>query len=329
MTTFKAVRIDKDDAGYRAAFVEMNESELMDGDVTVRVTHSTVNYKDGLAITGKSPVVRKFPMIPGVDFCGVVEKSDTDEFKPGDKVILNGWGVGEGHFGGYAQKARLKSDWLVHLPDGLKPEEAMSIGTAGYTAMLCLMALEKHGITPAMGPAIVTGSAGGVGSIAIALLKRAGFHVIASTRRPQEADYLKSLGADEILDIKAEFQGAPKPLMKERWACGIDAVGSLTLAHVLAATKYNGAVAACGLAQGMDLPTTVAPFILRGVALLGVESVQCSKAMRIEAWARLARDLDTAKLASLTTHIPFSAVMNAAHDIVAGKVRGRLVVDLG
>lgn len=329
MSTFKAVRIDRDDAGYRAAFVNMAESELMDGDVSVRVTHSTVNFKDGLAITGKSPVVRKFPMVPGVDFCGVVEKSDTAEFKPGDKVILNGWGVGEGHFGGYAQKARLKSDWLVHLPDGLKPEEAMAIGTAGYTAMLCLMALEKHGIKPDMGPAIVTGSAGGVGSVAIALLKRAGFHVIASTRRPEEGDYLKGLGADEILDIKAEFQGAPKPLMKERWACGIDAVGSNTLAHVIAATKYNGAIAACGLAQGMDLPTTVVPFILRAVALLGVESVVCPKPTRIEAWRRLAHELDKTKLASMTTHIPFDQVMDAARDIVAGKVRGRIVVDMG
>ncbi len=329
MTTFKAVRIDKDDAGYRASVVDMNDADLMDGDVTVRVTHSTVNYKDGLAITGKSPVVRKFPMIPGVDFCGVVEKSDTDEFKSGDKVILNGWGVGEGHFGGYAQKARVKSDWLVPLPEGLKPEEAMAVGTAGYTAMLCLMALEKHGITPDMGPAIVTGSAGGVGSVAIALLKRAGFHVIASTRRPEEGEYLKSLGADEILDIKAEFQGAPKPLMKERWACGIDAVGSLTLAHVIAATKYNGAIAACGLAQGMDLPTSVVPFILRGVALLGVESVQCSKQKRIEAWGRLAKELDKATLAAMTTHVPFEGVMDAARDIVAGTVRGRIVVDIG
>ncbi len=236
MSTFKAVRIDKDDAGYRAAFVDFDEKDLMDGDVTVRVTHSTVNYKDGLAITGKSPVVRKFPMIPGVDFTGVVETSASPEFKPGDKVILNGWGVGEGHFGGYAQKARLKSDWLVHLPEGMKPEEAMAIGTAGYTSMLCLMALEKHGVTPSMGPAIVTGAAGGVGSVAVALLKNAGWHVIACTRRPEEGDYLKSLGADEILDTK-EFAAPPKPLMKERWAAGIDAVGSLTLAHVLAATK--------------------------------------------------------------------------------------------
>ena len=329
MSTFKAVRIDRDDAGYRASFVTMDESELMDGDVTVRVTHSTVNFKDGLAITGKSPVVRKFPMIPGIDFCGVVEKSDSQEFKPGDKVILNGWGVGEGHFGGYAQKARVKSDWLVPLPHGLTPEQAMSIGTAGYTAMLCVMALEKYGMKPDMGPAIVTGSNGGVGSVAIALMKRAGFHVIACTRRPEEADYLKNLGADEILDIKTEFQGAPKPLMKERWACGIDAVGSNTLAHLIAGTKYYGAIAACGLAQGMDLPTTVVPFILRGVALLGVESVVCSKATRIEAWGRLATELDKSKIESMTRHVPFESVMDAARDIVAGKVRGRIVVDIG
>jgi acrylyl-CoA reductase (NADPH) len=327
MSTFKAVRIDKDDAGYRAAFADFTDADLMDGDVTVRVTHSTVNYKDGLAITGKSPVVRKFPMIPGVDFTGVVESSASDEFKPGDKVILNGWGVGEGHFGGFSQKARLKSEWLVPLPEGLAPEQAMAIGTAGYTSMLCLMALEKHGVTPAMGPAIVTGAAGGVGSVAVALLKNAGWHVIACTRRPQEADYLKGLGADEILDTK-EFETPPRPLMKERWAAGIDAVGSLTLAHVLAATKYNGAIAACGLAQGMDLPTSVAPFILRAVALLGVESVQCPKARRIEAWGRLAKELDKAKLASMTTHVPFDKVMDVAHDIVQGKVRGRVVVDI-
>jgi len=328
MSKFKAVRIDKDDAGYRAAFAEFDESELMDGDVTVRVTHSTVNYKDGLAITGKSPVVRKFPMIPGVDFSGVVEASSSDAFKPGDPVILNGWGVGEGHFGGFSQRARLKGDWLVPLPAGLSAGQAMAIGTAGYTAMLCLMALEKHGITPAMGPAIVTGAAGGVGSVAIALLKQAGFHVIASTRRPEEADYLKVMGADEIIDTK-DFEGAPRPLMKERWAAGIDSVGSLTLAHLLAATKYNGAIAACGLAQGMDLPTSVAPFILRAVALLGVESVQCPKARRIEAWGRLAREMDKDKLAAMTTHVPFEGVMDVARDIVQGRVRGRVVVDIG
>ncbi len=328
MSRFKAVRIDKDDAGYRAAFAEFDESELMDGDVTVRVTHSTVNYKDGLAITGKSPVVRKFPMIPGVDFSGVVEASSSDAFKPGDPVILNGWGVGEGHFGGFSQRARLKGDWLVPLPAGLSAGQAMAIGTAGYTAMLCLMALEKHGITPAMGPAVVTGAAGGVGSVAIALLKQAGFHVIASTRRPEEADYLKVMGADEIIDTK-DFEGAPRPLMKERWAAGIDSVGSLTLAHLLAATKYNGAIAACGLAQGMDLPTSVAPFILRAVALLGVESVQCPKARRIEAWGRLAREMDKDKLAAMTTHVPFEGVMDVARDIVQGRVRGRVVVDIG
>ena len=328
MSRFKAVRIDKDDAGYRAAFAEFDESELMEGDVTVRVTHSTVNYKDGLAITGKSPVVRKFPMIPGVDFSGVVEASSSDAFKPGDPVILNGWGVGEGHFGGFSQRARLKGDWLVPLPAGLSAGQAMAIGTAGYTAMLCLMALEKHGITPAMGPAVVTGAAGGVGSVAIALLKQAGFHVIASTRRPEEADYLKVMGADEIIDTK-DFEGAPRPLMKERWAAGIDSVGSLTLAHLLAATRYNGAIAACGLAQGMDLPTSVAPFILRAVALLGVESVQCPKARRIEAWGRLAREMDKDKLAAMTTHVPFEGVMDVARDIVQGRVRGRVVVDIG
>ena len=328
MSTFKAVRVDKDDAGYRAAFAEFDEGELMEGDVTVRVTHSTVNYKDGLAITGKSPVVRKFPMIPGVDFAGVVEASSSDAFKPGDPVILNGWGVGEGHFGGFSQRARLKGDWLVPLPAGLSAGQAMAIGTAGYTAMLCLMALEKHGITPAMGPAVVTGAAGGVGSVAIALLKQAGFHVIASTRRPEEADYLKVMGADEIIDTK-DFEGAPRPLMKERWAAGIDSVGSLTLAHLLAATRYNGAIAACGLAQGMDLPTSVAPFILRAVALLGVESVQCPKARRIEAWGRLAREMDKDKLAAMTTHVPFEGVMDVARDIVQGRVRGRVVVDIG
>ena len=328
MSRFKAVRIDKDDAGYRAAFAEFDESELMEGDVTVRVTHSTVNYKDGLAITGKSPVVRKFPMIPGVDFSGVVEASSSDAFKPGDPVILNGWGVGEGHFGGFSQRARLKGDWLVPLPAGLSAGQAMAIGTAGYTAMLCLMALEKHGITPAMGPAVVTGAAGGVGSVAIALLKQAGFHVIASTRRPEEADYLKVMGADEIIDTE-DFEGAPRPLMKERWAAGIDSVGSLTLAHLLAATRYNGAIAACGLAQGMDLPTSVAPFILRAVALLGVESVQCPKARRIEAWGRLAREMDKDKLAAMTTHVPFEGVMDVARDIVQGRVRGRVVVDIG
>lgn len=328
MSTFKAVRVDKDDAGYRAAFAEFDEGELMEGDVTVRVTHSTVNYKDGLAITGKSPVVRKFPMIPGIDFAGVVEASSSDAFKPGDPVILNGWGVGEGHFGGFSQRARLKGDWLVPLPAGLSAGQAMAIGTAGYTAMLCLMALEKHGITPAMGPAVVTGAAGGVGSVAIALLKQAGFHVIASTRRPEEADYLKVMGADEIIDTK-DFEGAPRPLMKERWAAGIDSVGSLTLAHLLAATRYNGAIAACGLAQGMDLPTSVAPFILRAVALLGVESVQCPKARRIEAWGRLAREMDKDKLAAMTTHVPFEGVMDVARDIVQGRVRGRVVVDIG
>ena len=325
--TFKAVRIDKTDSGTSAAFVDFDEADLMDGDVSVRVTHSTVNYKDGLAITGKSPVVRRFPMIPGVDFAGTVESSSHPEFKPGDAVILNGWGVGETHLGGYAQKARLKGDWLVPLPDGLSAEQAMAIGTAGYTAMLALMALEKNGITPAMGPAIVTGAAGGVGSVAVALLKHAGYHVIASTGRPEESDYLHCLGADEIM-TRADFEGPVRPLMKERWAAGVDSVGSLTLAHVLAQTKLRGAIAACGLAQGMDLPTSVAPFILRGVCLLGIESVQCPKPLRIEAWKRLAAELDRSKLAAITTTIPFEGVMDAARNIVQGKIRGRFVVEL-
>jgi acrylyl-CoA reductase (NADPH) len=327
MTGFKAVRIDKDDAGYRASMTRFEDADLMEGDVTIRVSHSTLNYKDGLAITGKSPVVRKFPMIPGIDFCGTVEHSSSAEFKAGDRVILNGWGVGEGHFGGYAQRARVKSDWLVPLPQGLSAAEAMAIGTAGYTAMLSLMALERHGVTPAMGPVIVTGAAGGVGSVAIALLKRAGWHVIASTRRISEADYLKNIGADEILDAQ-EFSAPPRPLMKERWAAGVDAAGSQILAHLLAASKVNGAIAACGLAQGIDLPTSVAPFILRGVALLGIDSVQCTKPRRIEAWQRLAKEIDRNKLATMTTYVPFDGIIDAAQEIVAGRTRGRIVVEI-
>lgn len=327
MASFKAVRIDKTDAGSTAAYVDFDEADLMDGDVTVRVTHSTVNYKDGLAITGKSPVVRRFPMIPGVDFAGTVESSAHPEFKAGDIVVLNGWGVGEMHFGGYAQKARVKGDWLVPLPAGLDAAQAMAIGTAGYTAMLCLMALEKHGTTPDMGPAIVTGAAGGVGSVAVAILKHAGYRVIASTGRPEEAEYLHAMGADEIM-TRRDFEGPVRPLMKERWAAGIDSVGSLTLAHVLAQTKMRGAIAACGLAQGMDLPTSVAPFILRGVCLLGVESVQCPKPLRIEAWRRLSNELDRSKLTTLTRTIAFDEVISAATDIVAGKIRGRVVVEM-
>ena len=327
MSSFKAVRIDKTDTGTSAAFADFNDSDLMNGDVTVRISHSTVNYKDGLAITGKSPVVRRFPMIPGIDFAGVVESSANPGFKPGDKVLLNGWGTGETHLGGYAQKARVKGDWLVPLPAGLTAAQAMAIGTAGYTAMLCVMALERHGLVPAHGPVVVTGAAGGVGSVAIALLKKAGWHVIASTGRMEEADYLKNLGADEIID-RATLSAPGRPLNKERWAAGVDSVGSHTLANLLAQTKYNGAIAACGLAQGMDLPASVAPFILRNIALLGVESVMCPKPRRLEAWARLARDLDAQKLAAMSTTVPFAKVIEVATEILAGTVRGRIVVEI-
>jgi acrylyl-CoA reductase (NADPH) len=325
MGAFRAVVIDKGEGGQTVALKDFDEADLMDGDVTVRVSHSTLNYKDGLALTGKAPVVRRFPMIPGIDFAGTVESSSHPDFKPGDAVVLNGWGTGETHLGAYGEKARVKGEWLVPLPQGLTPEQAMAVGTAGYTAMLSLLALEKHGLTPDRGPAIVTGAAGGVGSVATALLAAAGWHVIASTGRPQEADYLKGLGAAEIID-RAELSAPAKPLAKERWAAGIDSVGSQTLANLLAMTKYRGAVAACGLAGGMDLPTSVAPFILRGVSLLGIDSVMAPKPLRLEAWARLARDLDPAKLAAMTTVIPLDRVIEAGKDILAGKTRGRVVV---
>lgn len=327
MTTFKAYLVQKTETGQSAGLVDFNEADLMGGDVTVRVSHSTVNYKDGLALTGKAPVVRRWPMIPGIDFAGVVEKSENPAYKTGDAVILNGWGTGETHLGAYAQKSRVKGDWLVPLPAGLSAAEAMAIGTAGYTAMLCVLALERHGMTPEHGPALVTGAAGGVGSIAIALLAKAGWHVIASTGRPEEADYLKSLGASEIID-RAELSAPGRPMAKERWAVAVDSVGSTTLANVLSMTKYGGAVAACGLAQGMDLPGSVAPFILRNIALLGVDSVMCPKTRRIEAWQRLARDLDKAKLAALTTTIGFDKLTETASAILAGKVRGRVVVEI-
>jgi acrylyl-CoA reductase (NADPH) len=327
MATFKALLVSKAEAGQSVDVVDFDEAGLMDGDVTVRVTHSTVNYKDGLAITGKGPVVRRWPMIPGIDAAGVVETSSHPDFKPGDAVVLNGWGTGETHLGAYAEKTRVKGDWLVQLPAGLTSAQAMAIGTAGYTAMLSLMALERHGLTPAAGPAVVTGAAGGVGSVAIALLARAGWHVIASTGRAAEADYLKGLGAAEIID-RAELSGPAKPLARERWAAGVDSVGSHTLANLLAMTRYGGAIAACGLAQGMDLPSSVAPFILRGVSLLGVDSVNCPKIRRIEAWARLARDLDKDKLAAMTTTIGFDRLIPTAHDILEGKVRGRVVVEI-
>lgn len=325
MAKFKAIVIEKTEGGSKAAFDDFDEQNLMEGDVTVRVEYSTVNYKDGLAITGKAPVVRRWPMIGGVDLAGTIESSTNPKWKPGDKVVLNGYGLGETHLGGYAEKARVKGDWLVRLPDGISAREAMAIGTAGYTAMLCVLALERHGVKPAQGPAIVTGASGGVGSVAIALLSKLGYTVVASTGRAAEADYLKSLGAAEIID-RAELSGPGKPLGKERWAAGIDSVGSQTLANVLSMIKYDGAVAACGLAQGMDLPASVAPFILRAVSLLGVDSVMCRMERREQAWKRLAADLDLRKLAAMTTEIPLAKVIGEAPAILAGRVRGRIVV---
>lgn len=323
----KAIVIDRSEAGQSVALRDFPEAELMDGNVTVRVTHSTVNYKDGLAITNKAPVVRRLPMIPGIDFAGIVEESTYADFNPGDQVILNGWGVGETHLGGYAEKARVRGDWLVPLPDSLTPAQAMAIGTAGYTAMLALMAIEKHGVTPADGPAIVTGAAGGVGSVAVALLAQNGWRVIASTGRPQEADYLKALGASEIID-RAELAKPARPFGKERWAAGIDSVGSHTLANLIAMTKYSGAIAACGLAGGMDLSSSVMPFILRSVALIGVDSVMAPLPLRLEAWRRLADELDHGKLESMTRTISLDGVIATAHDIVEGRVRGRIVVEI-
>ena len=327
MATFRALRIDKTEAGQSVAIGAFDEAELMEGDVVVAVSHSTLNYKDGLALTGKSPVVRRFPMIPGIDFAGVVESATHPDWKPGDAVILNGWGCGETHLGGYGEKARVKGDWLVPLPAGMSAAQTMAIGTAGYTAALAVLALEKAGLTPARGPVLVTGAAGGVGSVAIALLAKAGWSVHASTGRASEADYLRSLGASEIVE-RASLTDKPRPLGKERWAAAIDSVGSTTLANVLSQTKYGGAVAACGLAGGMDLPTSVAPFILRGVSLLGIDSVMAPQAARRAAWARLARDLDHATLAAMTTTITLDAVQTMGEAILAGQVRGRVVVEI-
>ncbi len=325
MATFKAVRIDKAEKGTTAALTQFDEAELMDGDVTVRVEWSTLNYKDGLALTGKSPVVRRFPMIAGIDFAGTVESSSNPAWKPGDKVIGNGWGMGETHLGAYAEKARVKGDWLVRLPDGMSARDAMAIGTAGYTAMLSVLALENHGLKPVDGPVIVTGAAGGVGSVAIAVLSKLDYHVIASTGRTSEKGYLKGLGAAEIID-RNELSAPGKPLGKERWAGGIDSVGSTTLANLLASTKYRGAIAACGLAGGMDLPSSVAPFILRGVSLLGIDSVMCPIDLRNQAWTRLANDLDTTKLAQITQEIALDQVIDAGAEVLAGLIRGRIVV---
>lgn len=326
--SFKAILVSRDENKVqKVEQVELTDSDLMEGDVTVAVEATTVNYKDGLAITGKAPVVRKWPLIPGIDFAGTVTASSHPDWKEGDKVILNGWGVGETHHGAYAGRARVNGDWLVKRPDGISARNAMAVGTAGYTAMLCVMALERHGIVPARGPVVVTGAAGGVGSVAIAILSRLGYQVVASTGRTSESAYLKSLGANDIID-RAELSEPGRALGKERWAGGIDSVGSHTLANVLSMTSYGGAVAACGLAGGMDLPASVAPFILRGVSLLGVDSVMAPREIREEAWRRIGTDLDTGKLAELSTTIPFSGIEQAAHDIIDGKIRGRVVVEM-
>jgi acrylyl-CoA reductase (NADPH) len=327
LATFKAIRIDKADKGTSVALTQFDEAELMEGDVTVRVEWSTLNYKDGLAVTGKAPVVRRFPMIGGIDFAGTVEQSSHPQWKAGDKVVCNGWGMGETHLGAYAEKARVKGDWLVRLPEGISTRDAMAIGTAGYTAMLSVLALEKHGLTPQHGPIAVTGAAGGVGSVAVAVLSKLGYHVIASTGRMSESEYLRSLGAAEVID-RNELSGPAKPLAKERWAGGIDSVGSTTLANLLSMTKYRGAIAACGLAAGMDLPSSVAPFILRAVCLLGIDSVMCPIELREVAWSRLASDLDRAKLAEITHEIGLDEVIGAGAKILAGQVRGRIVVKI-
>ncbi|WP_417605605.1 MDR family oxidoreductase [Oceanimonas baumannii] len=325
---FNAILISKaDDQTSRAALTQLNTADLPEGEVSVRVEWSTLNYKDALAITGKGPIVRRFPMVPGVDLAGVVEHSASDQWQPGDRVLLNGWGVGEGHWGGLAQRARVKAGWLTRLPDNLSSRQAMAIGTAGYTAMLCLMALERHGLTPDKGEVLVTGASGGVGSLAIMLLAQRGYQVIASTGRLEEQDYLTALGAAEVMHRDA-LSAPGKPLAKARWAAVIDSVGSHTLANACAQTMEDGLVAACGLAQGMDFPATVAPFILRGVTLLGINSVTRPQSERDQAWARLAEELDTGLLEQTTREIALGEAIDAADDLLAGRVRGRLVVDV-
>ncbi|MFY8183931.1 MAG: MDR family oxidoreductase [Polynucleobacter sp.] len=324
---FKAIVINKDDKGYRAELDQLEESALPAGDVRVRVHYSTLNYKDGLAITGKGPVVRSFPMVPGIDFAGEVLESTSPEFKVGDAVLLNGWGVGEGHWGGLAQQARVKADWLIPLPKGFTAKQALAIGTAGYTAMLCVMALQKHGVKPADGEVLVTGAAGGVGSFAIALLSKLGFTVVASSGRPQEAEYLRSLGAAEVID-RSSLSEPGKPLARERWAAVVDSVGSHTLVNACAATKSEGAVAACGLAQGMDFPGSVAPFILRGVTLYGINSVTVPKAKRIAAYEQLSALVDLKTLEAISHEISLGEAIEYADALMKGNVRGRVIVDV-
>ena len=324
---FNGILINKDDSGYRVNLQQINEDQLPEGDVTVAVAYSTLNFKDGLAITGSSPVVRKFPLVPGIDLAGTVEVSSHPDYKVGDQVLLNGWGVGESHWGGLAQKARLNGDWLIPLPNAFSAAQAMAVGTAGYTAMLCILALERNGVTPAQGEVLVTGANGGVGSFAIALLSKLGYKVVASTGRVSEHDYLKQLGATEIID-RATLSEPGKPLAKERWAAVIDSVGSHTLANACASTRAEGTVAACGLAQGMDFPASVAPFILRGVTLAGINSVTQPKTRRVEAWGRLAKDLDFALLPLISHEIALGDVIDAAPKLLAGQLRGRVVVDV-
>ncbi len=328
MSKFNALLVSKTDSGQKAEFVQWAQDQLMPGDVTIRVSHSSVNYKDGLAVTGKGPIIRQFPLIPGIDMAGKVISSSHARWKVGDDVVLGGWGVGESHHGGFAQVARVKGDWLVPLPKGWNPQDAMAVGVAGYTSMLCVMALEEQGVKPDQGEVLVTGAAGGVGSVAIVLLAKLGFKVAASTRRLGESNFLKSLGATTVVDA-AELNGPVKPLAKTRWAAAIDCVGSTTLANVLSMIQPEGSVAACGLAQGMDLPTSVAPFILRGVRLIGINSVTTPLARRQQAWDRLVRDLDMAKLHALSTTVGLSDVPRVAVDIVSGKTRGRVIVDVG
>lgn len=324
---FKGILIEKEGERYSASLKDMNASQLPEGDVTVKVAYSTLNYKDALAISGKSPVVRRFPMIPGIDLAGTVEASNNPDYQVGDAVLLNGWGLGETHWGGLAQMARVKGDWLVPLPGAFSSQQAMAIGTAGYTAMLCVLALERHGVTPDKGDILVTGAAGGVGSVAVAVLSKLGYRVVAVSGRMEEADYLKDLGAAEVLE-RAEFTQPGNPLGKERWAGAVDVVGSHVLANVCATTRYGGVVTACGLAGGMDFPATVAPFILRGVTLVGIDSVMCPRPLRLEAWTRLARDLDTSKLDAICHVIGLSEVISTASSLLAGQVRGRIVVDV-
>ena len=324
---FKGIVVEKDEAGYRATLKDIDNAQLPEGNVTVRVSHSTLNYKDALAITGRGPVVRKFPLVPGIDLVGTVEETNHPDYRVGDSVLLNGWGVGEGHWGGLAQKARLNGEWLVPLPERFTAQQAMAIGTAGYTAMLCVLALERHDVTPDKGEIVVTGAGGGVGSVAVALLSKLGYAVVGVTGRPQERDYIKSLGATDVLE-RSTFCVPGKPLGRERWAGAVDVVGSYTLANVCATTKYRGVVTACGLAAGMDFPATVAPFILRGVTLVGIDSVMCPRTERLMAWQRLAEDLDITKLGLIANEIGLTDVIPTATKLLDGQVRGRVIVNV-